>query len=197
MDDIAEGPERQRGWVPGRDNEPPFSRGKCGEALVTSISNLSKSETNLQQMQDPAGGLMQMEGGPVRLRNAFTLICNPSIYLLIGLKPWQREQHGLQRIFLLSHALTNTLFLPSATPPAEKIKFRGKSAHAASLCRRQACIRHASLHISWGVAQSASLLDICHPCPYSRVACQWHRCGSINSRCHAIHARLTMLVGAL
>ncbi len=54
MDDVAEGPERQRGWVPGRDNEPLFSRGKCGEALVTSISNLSKSETNLQQMQDPA-----------------------------------------------------------------------------------------------------------------------------------------------
>lgn len=47
MDDIAEGPEKQRDWVPGRDNEPPFSRGKCGEALVTSISNLSKSETNL------------------------------------------------------------------------------------------------------------------------------------------------------
>ena len=56
MDDIAEGPERQRGWVPGRDNEPPFSRGKCGEALVTSMSNLSKSESNLQQMQDPARG---------------------------------------------------------------------------------------------------------------------------------------------
>lgn len=45
MDDIAEGPERHRDWVPGRDNEPPLSRGKCGEALVTSISNLSKSET--------------------------------------------------------------------------------------------------------------------------------------------------------
>lgn len=84
MDDIAEGPERQRGWVPGRDNEPPFSRGKCGEALVTSISNLSKSETNLQQMQDPAGGLMQMEGRPALLENAFTLICNPSISPLMG-----------------------------------------------------------------------------------------------------------------
>lgn len=58
MDDIAEGPERQRGSVPGRDNEPPFSRGKCGEALVTSISNLSKSDTNLQPVQDLAGGLM-------------------------------------------------------------------------------------------------------------------------------------------
>lgn len=54
MDDVAEGPERQRGWVPRRDNEPALSRGKCGEALVTSISNLSKSETNLEQMQDPA-----------------------------------------------------------------------------------------------------------------------------------------------
>lgn len=57
MDDIAEGPARQRGWVPGRDNEPPFSRGKCGEALVTSISNLSKSETQLT-----ANGPMRMEG---------------------------------------------------------------------------------------------------------------------------------------
>lgn len=54
MDDIAEGPERQRGWVPGRDNEPPLSHEKCGEALVTSISNLSKSESNLQQMQAAA-----------------------------------------------------------------------------------------------------------------------------------------------
>ena len=44
MDDIAKGPERHRGWVPGRDNEPPFNRGKCREALVTSISNLSKSQ---------------------------------------------------------------------------------------------------------------------------------------------------------
>lgn len=34
MDDIAEGPARQRGWVPGRDNEPPFSHGKKREALV-------------------------------------------------------------------------------------------------------------------------------------------------------------------
>ena len=49
MDDIAEGPAGQRGLVPGSDNEPPFNRGKCGEALVTSISNLSESETNLQQ----------------------------------------------------------------------------------------------------------------------------------------------------
>lgn len=64
MDDIAEGPERQRGWVPGRDNEPPFSRGKCGEALVTSISNLSKSETDSLQMQDPARGRLEMVGGP-------------------------------------------------------------------------------------------------------------------------------------
>lgn len=60
------------------------------------------------------------------------------------------------------------------------------------MCRRQACI-----HISWGVAQSASLLDICHPCPYSRVACQWHRCGSINSHWHARRTRLTMLLEAL
>lgn len=58
MDDIAEGLARQRGWVPKRDNEPPFSCGKCVEGLVTSISNLSKSDTNLQQMQDPTGGLM-------------------------------------------------------------------------------------------------------------------------------------------
>lgn len=43
MDDIAEGPAGQRGWVPGRNNEPPFSCGKIREALVTSISNLSKS----------------------------------------------------------------------------------------------------------------------------------------------------------
>lgn len=48
IDDIAEGPARQRGWVPGRDNEPPFSHGKCVEALVTNISNLSTSDTNLQ-----------------------------------------------------------------------------------------------------------------------------------------------------
>lgn len=53
MDDIAEGPERQRGWVPEKDNEASFSHGKCGEALVTSISKLGKSETNLKQMQDP------------------------------------------------------------------------------------------------------------------------------------------------
>lgn len=46
MDDVAEGPERHRDLVPGRDNEPPLNRGKCGEALVTSISNLSKSETS-------------------------------------------------------------------------------------------------------------------------------------------------------
>lgn len=39
--------------MPGRDNEPPFSRGKCGEALVTSISNLSKSETNLTANAGP------------------------------------------------------------------------------------------------------------------------------------------------
>lgn len=48
MDDIAEGPARQRGWVPGRDNEPPFGHGKCVEALLTNISNLSASDTNLQ-----------------------------------------------------------------------------------------------------------------------------------------------------
>ena len=58
MDDVAEGPERHRGWVPGRDNESLLSRRQCGEALVTSISNLSKSETNLEQMQDPAAGLV-------------------------------------------------------------------------------------------------------------------------------------------
>lgn len=58
MDDIAEGPERQRGRVPERDNEASFGRGKCGEALVTSISKLSKSETNLKQMQDPTWGPM-------------------------------------------------------------------------------------------------------------------------------------------
>lgn len=48
--------------MPEIDNEPPFSRGKCVEGLVTSISNLSKSDTNLQQMQDPTRGLMSMEG---------------------------------------------------------------------------------------------------------------------------------------
>lgn len=52
MDDIAEG-LKDRGWVPGRDNEPPFGRGKCGEALVTSISNLSKSETSLTANAGP------------------------------------------------------------------------------------------------------------------------------------------------
>lgn len=66
MDDIAEGPARQRGWVPGRDNEPPFSRGKCGEALVTSISNLSKSEAQLR-----ANGPMRMEGMLELLKNGF------------------------------------------------------------------------------------------------------------------------------
>lgn len=48
MDDIAEGPERQRGWVPGGDNEAPLGRGKCGEALVTSISKLSQIREQLR-----------------------------------------------------------------------------------------------------------------------------------------------------
>lgn len=34
MDDIAEGPARQRGWVPGRDNEPAFSQERKREVLL-------------------------------------------------------------------------------------------------------------------------------------------------------------------
>lgn len=39
--------------MPGRDNESPFSRGKRGKALVTSTSNLSKSETKLTAYAGP------------------------------------------------------------------------------------------------------------------------------------------------
>lgn len=72
-------------------------------------------------------------------------------------------------------------------------------------CTRHIVVQETGLHpacialISQGVARSVSLLDICHACPYSRVACQRsprHRCGSINSRWHARHARLTMLFEA-
>lgn len=115
MDDIAEGPARQRGWVPGRDNEPPFSCGKCGEALVTSISNLSKSDTNLQQMQDPARGLMQMEGRPELLENGFTLICSPSVCLLMGSEAmagraaWSSPQSFFYYIHLETHFASTAL----------------------------------------------------------------------------------------
>lgn len=77
MDDIAEG----RSWVPGRDNEPPFSRGKCGEALVTSISNLTKSETDGRANVGPCWRPDVDGSRDGVLGNRFTLIRSSSVWL--------------------------------------------------------------------------------------------------------------------
>lgn len=67
--------------MPGRDNEPPFSHGKCGEALVTSISNLTKSETNQTANVGPCLRPDVDESGDGVLENRFALICSSSIWL--------------------------------------------------------------------------------------------------------------------
>lgn len=62
--------------MPGRDNEPPFSGGKCGEALVTSISNLTKSETDETANVGPCSRPDVDGSWDGVLGNRFTLICS-------------------------------------------------------------------------------------------------------------------------
>lgn len=61
-------------------------------------------------MQSRLKALMQMEGKPEPLKSGFTLICDPPLSLLIGVKAWQDVPRGLHFMFPLLYLHRNALF---------------------------------------------------------------------------------------